>query len=310
MTSSRFLLVILILIAGYTFISNYTLTKGRIARANGQHLYLKSAVWGLIFFIVSYYLQHKFNDSSIFNYTLNLIPNTFKDEIDPLTKSGFLALCLSFALLAILQLPIYWSQYAIESTWIDRILRKRFKNPALNFSMKVAEAIWLIIQYTGWKYTQWVERKSLDENPVDVLLLDSMLDDEGAIMTCDDNGKVFIGFVLELPDPKQDTNERAISVLPIMSGSLCKDFQQLHITTDYSDTFLPYLNSVSDPPKETISHDVSVIIYTKKIRILRRFDIGMFESFFKRRVCACGHDIYLPKPHRQNIAIVSSSKEV
>ncbi|MBR2512743.1 MAG: hypothetical protein IKE45_01760 [Halomonas sp.] len=309
MASSRFLLVVLILIAGYTFISNYTLTRGRIARANGQHLYLKSALWGLIFFIISYHLQDKFSDSTFFNYTLNLVPNAFQDEIDSLTRSGFLALCLSFSLLFILQLPIYWSSYAIEATWIDRQLEKRFKNRFINSFVKTAEALWLLLQYTGWKYTQWVERASLDRNPVDELLLDAMLDDEGAIMTCDDNGKVFIGFVLELPDPAQATSERAISILPIMSGSLCKEFQQLHITTDYSDAFFPFLNNGTENSDGQVGYDKSVIIYTKKIRILRRFDVGMFESFFKRRVCACGHDIYLPKPHRQNMAIATSSKD-
>ncbi|CDG54553.1 membrane hypothetical protein [Halomonas sp. A3H3] len=309
MASSRFLLLILILIAGYIFISNYTLTKGRIARSNGQHLYLKSAVCGLIFFIISYFLQNKLSDYFLFNYTLNFVPNAFKEDIDQLTRAALLAISLSVFFLTLLQLPVYWSRFILNSTWLDRQLEKRFSNKFANFLIKVAEALWLTLQYTGWKYAQWVERASLAGNPVDELLLDVMLDEDGAIMTCDDNGKVFIGFILELPDPTQPHGERTITMVPIMSGSLCKDFQQLHITTDYSDTLLPTIESEADVGTYDSPSDIAILIYTKKIRILRRFDLGMFEAFFRRKVCACGHDIYLPKPVRQNIMLATSSKD-
>ncbi|MGP9679954.1 hypothetical protein ACT3TC_15110 [Halomonas sp. AOP27-A1-41] len=130
-----------------------------------------------------------------------------------------------------------------------------------------------------------------------------MSDEEGAIMTCDENGKVFIGFVLGMPDPALPAEERVLSIAPIMSGSMCKDFQQLHITTDYSEAFYTYHNGILEG--QSID-DIAALVFTKKIKILRRFDIALFDSFFKRKVCACGHDIYLPRPHRQNVSIATS----
>lgn len=306
MASSRFLLLILIIISGYIFISNYTYTRGKIARANGQHLYLKSAVCGFILFSISYFLKHLYGDCTAHKYTLNLFARIFEDEIDPLTHTSILSLTLSIYLLIILQLPVYWVEPLIKSNFIDNALlrlRKQNKNKTINYFIRKIDAIWTTFQYFSLAYVKWLQKKALSGNPVDELLLKLMSGDGGAIMTCDEHGKVFIGFVLRMPDPVLPPEERVISIAPIMSGSMCKEFQQLHITTDYTDAFYTYHNQILE--HQNID-DIAALVFTKRIKILRRFDIELFDNFFKRKVCACGHDIYLPRPHRQNIPIATS----
>lgn len=231
----------------------------------------------------------------------------FEGFFDPIIMSGLFALEISIVMLLFLEAPIHWFRLVFNANFIDALLEKRYGSKPLDKAMDLAEGAWLLFQLIGWNYLNWVERKSVGSGAVDRLLLDSVLDESGAIMTCDDSGKVFIGFVLSLPDPEQSVEERAITIAPIMSGALCKDFQQLHITTDYSDSFSQYLSGL-DTEDELDPADVAVVIYTRKIKILRKFDIGMFDNFFKRRVCPCGHEIYLPRPHRQNVFIAIDSK--
>lgn len=306
MDSSRFILLILIIISGYIFISNYTYTRGKIARANGQHLYLKSAVWGVLFFSVSYFIKKQFGNYGAYQYTLNFFARFFESELDPLTHSAALALTLSVYLLILLQLPVYWIEPLIKSKLIDNAflrLRKKYKSKITAYLLRKMDVFWTAFQYFSLTYVKWLQKKSLSGNPVDELLLQLMSDNEGAIMTCDENGKVFIGFVLGMPDPALPAEERVLSIAPIMSGSMCKEFQQLHITTDYSEAFYTYHNGIL---KDQSIEDIAALVFTKKIKILRRFDIALFDSFFKRKVCACGHDIYLPRPPRQNVSIATA----
>ncbi|WP_237673812.1 hypothetical protein [Vreelandella profundi] len=306
MASSRFLLLILIIISGYIFISNYTYTRGKIARANGQHLYLKSAVCGFFLFSTSYLLKHLYSDSIAYQYTLNLFASVFEEETDRLTHTAILSLTLSLYLLILLQLPVYWVEPLIKSRLIDSVLlrlRKKHKNKTINYLIRKIDVLWATFQYLSLSYVKWLQKKALGGNPVDELLLQLMSGDGGAIMTCDEHGKVFIGFVLRMPDPVLPPEERVVSIAPIMSGSMCKEFQQLHITTDYTDAFYTYHNKILDHQN---IEDIAALVFTKRIKILRRFDIELFDNFFKRKVCACGHDIYLPRPHRQNVPIATS----
>ncbi|WP_152561233.1 hypothetical protein [Halomonas salina] len=314
MASSKFLLVFLIIAAGYIFISSHTLTKGHVARTNGQHVYLKSALWGIAFFLLAIFIGTILPKVPTLSSALHYVPELFNGNLDPLTSTALIALELSVITLILLETPIKISNLIRPDSSFDRLLEKRFKYTLANKIMMTLEGGWLAIQLGSNMYAKWAERKSLGNNQVDLMVWDSLLSDSDVIMTCDDSGKVFIGFALQTPDPKQAQEVKAIKIVPIMSGTLCSEYQNLHITTDYSDNFSPFFDDAlksedSEEQEELTRSNTAVVVYVKKIRYLRVFDIDMFENFFRRKVCACGNDIYQPQPQHHKLPIAISSKQ-
>lgn len=315
MASSKFLLVFLIISAGYIFVSNYTLTKGHVARTNGQHVYLRSALWGIAFFVIATAIEAILPKAPSLSSFLHYVPNLFDGNLDPLTSTALIAFELSVIALLILETPIKISNLIKSDSYFDRLLEKRFKNTLANKAMMALEGSWLAIQLGSYMYATWAEKKSLGNNQIDLMVWDSLLSDSDVIMTCDDSGKVFIGFALQTPDPKQANEVKAIKIVPIMSGTLCSEYQNLHITTDYTDNFNPFRDTApdledSEDDEGLTRFNTAVVVYVKKIRYLRIFDIDIFENFFRRKVCACGNDIYLPRPqhHKLPIAIASNQQ--
>ncbi|MFM9270981.1 hypothetical protein ACJ7V3_12050 [Halomonas elongata] len=313
MASSKVLLVFLIIAAGYFFVSNYTLTKGAIARTNGQHLYLKSAIYGIIFLIITAIFFGDSTETKHSFFSENL-PKPLVENLGSLTTTALKSFFFSCVFLALLETPIKISNLIGPDLAIDRLLEKRFKSLIANKLMMLIEGAWLTTQIISSIYARKVELLSLRNNQVDITVWEAIISDDEILMVCDDHGKVFIGFPLQVPDPKQTIEEKTIKMVPVMSGALCNEFHNLHITTDYTENTDPYntdtTNAEEDESEglEYISPSPAVLIYTQKIKYLRKFDIDMFESFFRKRVCACGNDIYQPRPNHQKVPLYTSSQ--
>lgn len=240
MTSSRLLLIFFVISAGYIFVTNFILTKSKIARSNGQHVYLQSALYGIGLLVASSALNAHLHSVEPINQISRHIESLLGSDADNLTSSAFLAIFLSLLALLLFQFPIYWYRKIFNASWVDKILEKRFKNKALNSIVSQVDNLWVIFQLIGWEYISWLEKKSIGNDHVARLLWEALSSEDEVIMSCDDYGKVFIGFVLNMPDPCQPFEEQAFKILPIMSGSLCKEHQQLHITTDYTESYSKY----------------------------------------------------------------------
>ncbi|MFK4017272.1 hypothetical protein [Cobetia marina] len=313
---NKILFLLLTLVAGYIFVSNYTLTKSTIARSNGQHLYLKISMCGLAFFVIAVILQkHIFNSEyGTLLKILNFLPGSFieNDGADSifeaknwLTYTAATACELSILALLLLEGPIWLWRFLQDRPELYDFFDKETKCPFLNKVMLVSSSLWLSIEYVLWQYVKFVEKYGIRNNASDLLLWEILLSDDDIVMTCDDGGKVFIGFMITMPNPKQATNEQSLAIAPLMSGSLCKDFQQLHITTDYTDSF----TVIEDETSISEHSESNVTQYLKKLRYLRRFDTDMFDDMFRKKTCACGHDIYLPKAEKYSHDIILKSKE-
>jgi hypothetical protein len=188
---------LLSLLGGYCFAYVWRAVAFTTKRSDGHHLYFRASLCGVIFF--------------------------------------FMALALRLALEA--NFPAYLK---LDSALVEYIAPALKAEPGLTGSARTRRAEWvltalysLLLGVTcgamGNVFTpgRWASKRSAGE--LDRLLLDAHRDNKPVMLSLN-TGKVYIGIVLEIPNPVREP--MAVRILPMFSGYRDAE-SRLNLTTDY-----------------------------------------------------------------------------
>ena len=251
------LLFALPLVGGLIFCSRFNCTRWRAAREDGHRLYFRAVFFGAILFAIIAavrVLSKPFLPSWLLNLEASVVA-----AIQPLVvmKEGTPA--ASITAVASLALTCFVAMLAgFPFAWL------------LNLVFK--EDYWL--------------RRAIKKNTFEATLLEAA-DREFPIMVTMDDGKVYVGYVVEGFNPGED--RKFLSVLPLMSGYRTEDTHKVTFTTFYIDAY------GSEPdPKPTAktplpgnlghlsAEDFRLVLPVDKLGSCRLFDAVAYRSFQKR----------------------------
>ena len=86
------------------------------------------------------------------------------------------------------------------------------------------------------------------------------------------NNKVYVGYVVKPPNPKNQ--RRNLRILPLLSGYRDEKDQQVHFTTSYSALIYEFLRQEYDMTY------LEMILVTDEIVSMHLFDVGIYQSNF------------------------------
>ncbi|MGH7587742.1 MAG: hypothetical protein ACRELU_04015 [Gemmatimonadota bacterium] len=254
----------IILVAGFVFLSWFTLTYYISATWDGPRLVLWSGLCGGLLFFLSRLIILGIQGwgfaparlwSSGFEHELVKTVGVILPEAGPFVGSlgGTVALALLLPLL-------------------------------LNLAYRIA-----VPGRREAEFAVWRARKSIDDELL--LLLVNQIGTGRAIAFSMADSKVYVGFVLAHPGlkrPGRSGEKRFFSILPILSGYRDRETRQLRLTTNYA-SLLRAISEGQDPIISGYSlSDLRVLLPIDEVQSARMFDEEIFRRLFHEEV---------PRPH-------------
>ena len=191
-------LLLMPLIGGFIFSKACVVTKFACAREEGHRLYFRAGFHAVFLFGVAVLLRQYLLNHSEHYGRLEL---TISQIVAPLLEDKNHSYQIPLSLVCIYAMLLGWPLAKI----INLPVRK----------------------------TYFLE-EALAQNPIEDLLYWSVVDEKPVAITMD-NRKVYIGYIVETPDPEKEM--KAISILPLASGYRTKESSKLQITTDYESVY-------------------------------------------------------------------------
>ena len=88
-----------------------------------------------------------------------------------------------------------------------------------------------------------------------------------------DSGKVYVGYVINTPDPSM--NRSALTILPIASGYRSNEDHDVIFTTDYEQVY----ESINQDESLISQSDFSIVLPLASMSLLSSFDFEIYEKF-------------------------------
>jgi len=281
------LLVLAILVSGYSAFTESPYHYYRLHRYEGQLLYLESAKLGFLCTLVSAaftVLLNSFVPPSIklltfeiqldiYSFINSLIKEIYHDS-DSLTWVSI----ITVGSLAVSKLYVLFAKIGLLIRAFDVIDALSWRR--IKVSLKRRK--WVSRQDES--HLTYKERAKiilmasvLKDSPIDALFLKSYVEDGFFIMLTMEDRKVYIGRVISLGEPNETEGmDQEIAITPYASGYREKDSLNLVLTTKYKD----------------ISEDVSLVLRQDKIISATHFSESVYEEFEHNQ------RLILPKFHR------------
>jgi len=243
------ILVLLPLVGGYIFASNWDFTRYHLAREDGHRLYFRAAFWGVALFaafMLVHILFYHFTDSyqKLILYVRRQLDPWFKDY-----EKGN---------------PV---DFAVVAT-VSMLLAYPLAN-LLNLIFHRKQVAWIFRAIKHDDIERILHRAASERRPIAVTMA---------------NRKVYVGFVLRTFDPAK--LRKSISVLPLMSGYRMEADGRLKFTTFYTQIYgtdaHPAHGAQANLPKplEHMSpQDFEVALPLELVQSLSLFDLTAYKQF-------------------------------
>jgi hypothetical protein len=244
------------LIGGFIFSKCCVVTRFACAREEGHRLYFRAGFYAVFLFGVAVLLR----DYLLGHSELYLrFEGTIERIVTPFLEDSNHAYQIPLSLVCIYAMVLGWPVAKL----LNLPLRK----------------------------TYFLE-KALADNPIEGLLYWSVVNEKPVAVTMD-NRKVYIGYIVETPDPEKET--KAISILPLASGYRTKESSKLVITTDYESVYRQAEDDQVDASAdgEIVEEDLEdeieegepdpddfvVILPVNRVHSLNLFDFTVYAKF-------------------------------
>ncbi|MFA7351159.1 MAG: hypothetical protein WC009_10380 [Methylotenera sp.] len=255
-----FLLILPILVGGFSFCHKHPELFLKLHRYEGQYLYLKSAYHGIIGLFIAFLLNSflifvlelpisffhiRLGDNYI-DFIAHFIDSTkFKPDVN---SSLSIAWTLVLSITMIIIVPILMS-------WIYKSVTLWRLNRTLNGDDKLNESDLKLI----------IMGKLFEDSPLDKLLYTSMQTGKALMVSLDDR-KVYVGCIASMGEPNESEGaDQEINFIPQISGYRDKDTLKVIFTTHYSE----------------IQKEFSLVIKQERIISATIFDLSIYNQFQK-----------------------------
>lgn len=284
-------LLFLPLIGGYVFSRRCNATKFACAREEGQRLYFRAGFYAVVLFTIAVLIRLMLlSRSQTYRETEDLLREIVKPflatESDheyqlPLTLVCMYAMALGPLLaLSFNFVGVTWHFLVVAFEYVHILATRRgIPFPPLHIVLDSVS-------------TSFQER-ALSTSPMDAMLQKSIRAEMPVAVTMDSR-KVYVGYVLETPDPERET--KAIRLLPLASGYRKQETLELKLTTDYDWIFKQALapddsqdgdtEFASDPQDDRHDsdpiHDPSdfeIVLPMNRVHSINLFDAVAFGKF-------------------------------
>ncbi len=287
-------LLFLPLIGGYVFARICNATRFSCAREEGQRLYFRAGFYAAFLFITAVLLRLlliiRSNSYREFENLLQEIVSPFLESKGheyqlPLTLVCLYAMALG-PLLAVLANFLHL-MYRLMVLSVDALLNRFWREKPFSLPKALRRTI-----------TPF-QQMALSASPMDAMLQRS-IQSELPIAVTMDSRKVYVGYVLETPDPERDT--KAIRLLPLASGYREKDNLKIEFTTDYNWIYETWASTAAqsktvsgDSPaaaihsthgNESAQHDpkdFEIVLPMSHVQSLNLFDFVAYARFQDRQ---------------------------
>jgi hypothetical protein len=241
------LLFALPLVGGLIFCSNWNFTRWRVAREEGHRLYFRAVFFGALIFVgiavVRYQVESRFP-----RYAAAV--SSVKQRLQPMAKEQNSAapvadLTITCFLAMLAGLPLAWL--------LNLIFRKQY---------------WL--------------RRAIRKDALEAFLLDAA-DREVSICVTMDDGKVYVGYLVESFDPT--VGRKCILLLPLMSGYRDQETRNVNFTTFYTELYgddgVNQTVPLPTPLQHLTAEDFIIVLPADRIASYRMFDALAYYQFQK-----------------------------
>lgn len=242
--------LLLTVVGGYRFASEFILSRYEIARAQGHRLYFEAIRYGLLLAI----------GFSALVFAIAVAVAVVEAEASS-----------HFELFIYMQ---YVSVLGAEASPRAEIVAQACILSAL-FGHSIAQLVssWFL-NFHGMR--PYVE-KAIRNNDLERLIFESWRDGEFIALTLD-TGKFYVGTPVEMPDPKEQ--RRFLRILPMFSGHRHPETSKVNLTTSYYELLY---DLSEDAPKQEFSHlkpeDFELVIDADRIVSSNRFDYDVWREF-------------------------------
>lgn len=243
------ILVLLPLVGGYIFASNWDFTRYHLAREDGHRLYFRAAFWGVALFstfMLIHILFYHFTDSyqELVLHVRRLLDPWFKDyeKGNP----------VDFAVVATVSMLLAYPL----ANFLNRIFHRK-------------QVAWIFRAIKHDDIERILHRAARERRPIAVTMA---------------NRKVYVGFVLRTFDPAK--LRKSISVLPLMSGYRMESDGRLKFTTFYTQIYGTDVHpahgeqaSLPEPLEHMSPQDFEVALPLELVQSLSLFDLTAYKQF-------------------------------
>lgn len=238
-------LLLPVLVSGFVFCNRNHKTFFKLHRFDGQHLYLKSAHFGLFHLFGAFLLASwitRLPSLAWFGTDVSLDPiaplQGTVTRIAPATSVHDAHYVAWIMLLSVLTIALAYLSASLMN--VLRALRLGSVNKSKILMMG----------------------EVLRDSPIDNLFFQSYIQFRPLLLTTD-SGKVYVGTISELGEPNEaEGMDQEISVVPLMSGHRDKNTYQVVFDTDYS----------------LVDTDLNVVIRQDKILSASWFDFDIYKQ--------------------------------
>lgn len=239
------LLLILPVIGGYYFTSNWNFTRFRSAREEGHRLYFRAVLYGTFLFVGAYLtrilLTQCFSSYVAFETFLtdSILPLIKPEPNSPASHKASIVITSFYALL-------------------------------------IGIGLWKPLNYL-FREDRFLER-AVRNNDFERLIYTAVEKDAPLSVTVE-NQKVYVGFVVKTTNPAQD--RKTLGMLPIMSGYRRED-GRVQFTTFYSDVYEEIERGDKGRLSHMVPEDFEIVLPVDRILSANMFDIVAYEEFGRR----------------------------
>jgi hypothetical protein len=237
------LLLILPVLGGYYFTSNWNFTKYRCAREDGHRLYFRAALYGTFLFLIAHLLRVMLLNVSGWYVSFE---NSVVNLIQPLLKKPDAANLASNPSVVVVT-AVYALVLGLLS-WIP-----------LNMFFKVGPSLLRAVKDDDFE--RLIQSAVLRRMPLSVTM---------------DNKKVYVGFVVTTSDPAHV--RKTLGILPLVSGYR-DDVGRVNFTTFYSAIYKAMKRDSETELSHLSPDDFEVVLPIEKIQSANLFDFVAYEEF-------------------------------
>lgn len=224
------------LLSGYIFSALFPPSKYHAAREDGHKLYFRTAFYGIFLFSCSILV-----DSII----LSTNPKWYS------TVSEYLAYVSRSTLAPYLQ----GDDSLMGLAWLNCI--------CLSLSVLLG-----LLFNLSQKFKLWCLKDAMKNNDIEIIIFNAVLRGMPVSISMK-NGKVYVGFIANTPDPKEERKD--IRILPMLSGYRQPENKMLTFTTNYYDI---YSNRSGFDPE-----DFEIAFPLFEVLSINLFDIKAYNEF-------------------------------
>lgn len=232
------LLVVLPVVGGYIFASRWTVTKFVVDREDGHRLYFRAAFYGVFLFTVALLIR--------------IILISYVDGYDAFEKS------IAQLYRGTLKEPDNHHQLDALTTSL--------------FALTLGASFWVPFRWLPQRWLRYLYERAIRHDEIESLIAEAARRVVPVSITMENN-KVYVGLVVETPDPRQ--HRKFLTVLPLMSGFRDSAAGRITFTTYYNRIYrkLPTLST------EIRVRDFRVALPMDKLQSLNMFDVVVYEEF-------------------------------